>query len=122
MSKSHYGIIYCVIYERLFERQSRLDSNGPWLTNEPWWPNGHRSCLPRGRLGFDPQEGKVDSSGIVSINHSLTRPRCKNGTSKCKEDRIMCASPVADVWRQHNSHSPQGDGLYQSRVGSMLGR
>ena len=27
--------------------------------------------------------------GSVSVNHSLTRPRCKNGTGEYGEDRIM---------------------------------
>ena len=31
----------------------------------------------------------------VSVNHSLTGPRCKNGTSKCWED-FTCPPPLWD--------------------------
>ena len=31
--------------------------------------------------------GRVDTLGSVSVNHSLTSSKCKNGTSKCGEDR-----------------------------------
>ena len=33
---------------------------------------------------------RVETLGRVSVNHSLTAPRCKIGTSKCGEDKIMC--------------------------------
>ena len=41
--------------------------------------------LLSGRLGFDPE--RIEMLGSVSVNHSLTRPRCKIGTSKCGVDR-----------------------------------
>ena len=34
--------------------------------------------------------GRVETLGSVSVNHILTGPGCKNGTSECGEDRIMC--------------------------------
>ena len=43
-------------------------------------------AFPAGGRGFDPQ---VEMLGNVSINHSLTGPRCKNCTRECGEDRIM---------------------------------
>ena len=59
--------------------------------------------------------------GSVSVNDSLTIPRCKNCTSKCGEDKFECTSPAWDVWGQHCSYSPQGDDLHQGGVGSLLG-
>ena len=41
--------------------------------------------------GWGSIRGILQTSGCVSVNH---RPRCKNGISKCGEDRIMCASPA----------------------------
>ena len=48
------------------------------------WPNGYRTRFPSGGPGFDPQKGQ--DSGQVLLNHSLTIPRCRNGTSKCGEN------------------------------------
>ena len=59
--------------------------------------------------GQDSIPGRVKPLCSVSVNHSLTGPRCKNGTSECGLGRIMCASPAWDVWRRHCSHSPQGE-------------
>ena len=42
---------------------------------------------------------RTETLESVSVNHSLTGPRCKNDTSKCWEDRIMCTSPVWNVLR-----------------------
>ena len=52
-----------------------------------WWQNGHRSCLPCWRLGSIPR--RIETLGSVSVNHSLTRLRCKNDMSECWED-LMC--------------------------------
>ena len=60
--------------------------------------------------------GRVETLGSVSVNHSITGLRCKNGTSACREDR-MCTSPAWNVWRWNCSHSHQGDSLYHSWVG-----
>ena len=68
--------------------------------------------------GFIPR--RVEILGSITVNNSLTQPSHKNGTSKWGENRIMCASPVWDIWRQHCSHSPQGDGLHQGWVGYQL--
>ena len=43
--------------------------------------------------------GWVDILGSVSVNRILTELSCKNDTSKCGEDRIMCVSLAWDVWR-----------------------
>ena len=77
---------------------------------EPRWRNGYRSCLPHGNPGLIPRW--VETLGCVLVNYSLTGPRCKSGTTKCGEDRIMCTSPAWNVWRRHCFHSPQGDGLH----------
>ena len=45
-----------------------------------------------GRPGFEP--GRVETSGSVSVNHSLTGPRCKNGISECMHDKFECIGPV----------------------------
>ena len=48
---------------------------------------GGRGSIPR----------RVEMLGSVSVNHSLTVPRCKNGTSKCGEDRNQSTSPAWSV-------------------------
>ena len=52
------------------------------------WPNGHHSCFASRWSGFDPRKGW--DSGHVLLNHSLTIPRCKNGTSECGENLKVC--------------------------------
>ena len=54
---------------------------GDNLVSELQWLYGYRSRFPNRRLGSILKW--VDALGSVSVNHSLTTPRCKNGTSKC---------------------------------------
>ena len=41
--------------------------------------------------------GKVEMLSSVLVNHSLTGPRCKNGTSKCWEDLIWPPPPIVGL-------------------------
>ena len=60
-------------------------------------PDGRMVIVPGYRAeGWGTISVKVETSGSVSVNHSLTGSRCKNGTSKWWEDRFHCAVPVQD--------------------------
>ena len=39
--------------------------------------------------GWGSIPGTVEMLGSVSVNHSLTAPRCENGTSECGEVRVF---------------------------------
>ena len=90
--------------------------------------------------GFNPWKGW--DSGHVSLNHSLTVSRCKNGTSKCGEN--LKVPPVVGLYKSDtcSNHvkvlayakvgwvlcgnvseyisSPQGDGSHQGWVSSPV--
>ena len=59
-----------------------------WATVAEW-----SSFLP-----CSPGPGKVETLGSVSVNHSLTGPKCQNGTSKCSEERNQRAPALCGMF------------------------
>ena len=50
----------------------------------PTFHTGGRDLIPQ----------RVETSGSVSVYHSLTTLRCKIGTIECGEDRFECNDPL----------------------------